>query len=237
MRGSKTAVVLVAAAALMAPMRAEAGTAAPGAGTATAARTAVAPTGAAEGRAFGPGQVAGTLRAPSGVAKRLFRAWLRHDRRAAAAVATPAAVRTLFSYAYRAPDRFAGCAGNACRFVHTSVRVPGGLNGILMVVSHGTVARVYESRHITTPAKAAKYLYDAWRAGDRNRGLEIAATGVVTKLFRVKFGGPGYLFQGCQAEKGGRSCAYSYEGGAMFLHLRGGAARGYEVRSISYIAD
>ncbi|MEV7968412.1 hypothetical protein AB0O34_20870 [Sphaerisporangium sp. NPDC088356] len=216
MRGSKAAVVLAAAGMLVLPVPAEAGTAA-GAATAVKATEAVL--------------------APASVAKRLFRAWLGHDRSAAAAVATPAAVKTLFAYAYRAPDRFDGCTGTTCRFVHTSVRVPGALNGIRMIVSGDTVAKVYESRHLTTADKAAKYLYGAWKAGDRNRGLEIASTGAVKTLFRVKFGGVGYIFQGCNPENGGKSCAYSYEGGAMFMHTRGSKARGYEVRSISYIAD
>ncbi|MEU8269265.1 hypothetical protein AB0B89_19130 [Sphaerisporangium sp. NPDC049002] len=216
MRGSKAAVVLAAAGVLVLPVPAEARTAAR-AGTAVKAREAVP--------------------APASVAKRLFKAWLKGDRTAAAAVASPAAVKTLFAYAYRAPDRFDGCAGTTCRFVHTSVRVPGALNGIRMIVSGGTVAKVYESRHLTTADRAAKYLYGAWKAGDRNRGWEIASTGAVKTLFRTRFGGPGYVFQGCDPEKGGKSCAYSYEGGAMFMHTRGSAARGYEVRSISYIAD
>ncbi|WP_405147428.1 hypothetical protein OG589_07670 [Sphaerisporangium sp. NBC_01403] len=217
MRGSKAAVVLTAAVGMLVlPVPAEAGTAA-GAGTAVRA--------------------AGAVRAPASVAKSLFKAWLRRDRGAAAAVASPAAVKTLFAYAYRAPDRFDGCTGNTCRFVHTSVRVPGALNGIRMIVSGDTVAKVYESRHLTTAEKTAKYLYAAWKAGDRNRGLEIASTGAVKTLFRSRFGGAGYIFQGCNPEKGGKSCAYSYEGGAMFMHTRGSEARGYEVRSISYIAD
>ncbi|NUP76884.1 MAG: hypothetical protein HOV96_04940, partial [Nonomuraea sp.] len=68
--------------------------------------------------------------APGKVANKLFDAWLAADHTAAAKVATPAAVTTIFTYAYRAPDRFDGCTGNVCRFVHTSVRVPGGLDGM-----------------------------------------------------------------------------------------------------------
>ncbi|MFF4986731.1 hypothetical protein ACFY19_06060 [Streptosporangium saharense] len=175
---------------------------------------------------------------PSEVAGRLFRAWLRKDRRAASAVATPAAVNTIFGYPYRAPDRFAGCTGNVCRFVHTSVRVPGGLNGILMVVSGSRVARVYTSRHITSGSGAATRLFAAWRAGDRNRGLEVASTGAVKTLFRTRFGGVGYIFQGCEKERRGQRCAYSYEGGAMFMHARRlSAGSGYWIDSIGYIAD
>ncbi|GAA3801310.1 hypothetical protein GCM10022226_21270 [Sphaerisporangium flaviroseum] len=220
MRGFKAAVVLAMAGMLMLPAPAEAGT------DVRAGVTAVRQAGSEQ-----------ALRTPASVAKKLFKAWLGRDRRAAAAVATPAAVKTLFAYVYRAPDRFGGCSGNACRFVHTSVRVPGALNGILMIVSGGTVTKVYQSRHLTTAGKAARHLFGAWKAGDRNRGLEVASAGAVKRLFRTRFGGVRYYYQGCVPEKGGRSCAYSYEGGAMLMHARGSATRGYEVRSISYIAD
>ncbi|WP_157545869.1 hypothetical protein [Microtetraspora fusca] len=177
--------------------------------------------------------------APATVAKRLFGAWLRRDRAAAARVASPSAVNTLFSYVYRAPDGFAGCTGNRCRFTHTSVRVPGGLNGILMIVSGTKVNRVYESRHLTRPSTAAAYLFSAWQKGDRDRGLEVASTAAVSSLFRTKYDPAGvtYYPQGCTAEPKGFSCAYSYEGGAMLMHVTGTRSSGYEVRSISYIAD
>ncbi|WP_143737166.1 hypothetical protein [Microbispora sp. GKU 823] len=205
------------------------------------ARTAQAPaeaTGQATAQAPARASAHGTA-APAAVAKKLFGAWLRADRHAASRVATAGAVSTLFSYPFRAPDEFAGCSGNACRFVHTSVRVPGGLDGVLMVVSGSKVTKVYESRHLTKPSAAAKHLFDAWRAGDRNRGLEIASTTAVKTLFRTKYDPKGvkYFFQGCSSEPKGYSCAYSYEGGGMFMHVRGAKSRGYEVTSIGYIAD
>ncbi|GAA3129438.1 hypothetical protein [Streptosporangium carneum] len=221
MRGLKAAAVLAAVSALVFPAQAQAET----------------------GSAAGPAGVAGqrqphTAAKPSTVAVKLFRAWQRDDRVAASAVATPAAVNTLFAYPYRAPDRFGGCTGNACRFVHTSVRVPGGLNGVLMIVSGAKVTKVYESRHVTVADKAAKYLFDAWKAGDRNRGLEIASAKAVGTLFRSRYGGVGYIFQGCETERGGKRCAYSYEGGAMFMHARRhSAGGGHWIESISYIAD
>ena len=111
-------------------------------------------------------------------ARKLFHAWLGDDRDAAALVATPSAVNTVFSYIYRAPDRFAGRVGNACRFVHTSVRVPGALNGILMIVSGSKVTKVYQSRHITKPSTVADSPFHGLDAGnDRNRGREIASEG------------------------------------------------------------
>lgn len=177
--------------------------------------------------------------APAKTANKLFDAWLAQDKLGAAKVATPAAVDTIFAYVYRAPDKFAGCVGKVCRFVHTSVKVPGGLNGILMIVSGPKVVKVYESRHLTKPSQAAKYLFKAWQQGDRYRGLEAASEPAVKKLFKVKYDPKGvtHFFQGCSKETKGYSCAYSYEGGAMFMHVRGTKAAGYAVQSISYIAD
>ncbi|GAA3447688.1 hypothetical protein Pve01_18780 [Planomonospora venezuelensis] len=177
--------------------------------------------------------------APATPAEKLFGAWVRGDRRAAARVATPSAVNSMFAYAYRAPDEFAGCSGNACRFVHTSVNVPGGLDGVLMIVSGSKVTKVYGSRHFTTPSAAAKHLFSAWKKNDRNQGLEAARPAAVNRLFRVRFDPKGvpYFFQGCSPEPKGHSCAWSYEGGAMFMHVRGSKATGYDVRSIGYVAD
>ncbi|QYC44140.1 hypothetical protein Nocox_32845 [Nonomuraea coxensis DSM 45129] len=177
--------------------------------------------------------------APAGVANKLFRAWLAADRAAAAKVATPAAVASIFSYPYRAPDRFAGCSGAVCRFTHTSVRVPGGLDGLAMVVKGSKVTKVYRSRHVTKPATAATRLFAAWRHGDRYSALEVASTGAVKTLFKVRYDprGVAHHFQGCTAEPKGFACAYSYEGGAMLMHVRGTRSSGYEVGSISYLAD
>jgi hypothetical protein len=177
--------------------------------------------------------------APGEVAGRLFRAWLAGDRTAAAKVATPAAARAIFTYAYRAPDRFAGCAGNVCRYVHTSVRVPGGLDGIAMVVTGSKVTKVHLSRHLAKPSAVAAHLLAAWKRADRYGALEVGGTGAVRTLFKVRYDPHGvtHHFQGCGKEPKGYSCAYSYDGGAMFMHVRGSKAAGYEVRSISYIAD
>ncbi|MCK2212297.1 hypothetical protein MF672_000565 [Actinomadura sp. ATCC 31491] len=197
---------------------------------------AAAPAGAASLPTAATGSAAA---APAATAGKLFKSWLANDRRAAAKVATPAAVSALFGYAYRAPDRFDGCSGNVCRFVHTSVRVPGGLDGIAMVVSGSKVTKVYLSRHLVKPSAVAGHLFAAWRRGDRYSGLEVASTGAVKTLFRTKFDphGVAYHFQGCTKEPKGYSCAWSYEGGALLMHVRGSRSAGYEVRSISYIAD
>jgi hypothetical protein len=195
---------------------------------ATAAMT-LAATGSASAAPAAPGKVAGQL----------FRAWAAADRTAAAKAATPAAVNTIFTYAYRAPDRFAGCTGNVCRFVHTSVRVPGGLNGMAMVVTGSKVTKVYLSRHLAKPSAPARHLFSAWKRGDRYSALEVGSTSAVKTLFKVRYDPRGVVhhFQGCTKEPKGYSCAYSYEGGAMFMHVRGSKTTGFDVRSITYIAD
>jgi hypothetical protein len=177
--------------------------------------------------------------APAHLAEKLFDAWLRRDRQGAARVASPSAVTTLFAYPYRAPDKFAGCVKNVCRFTHTSVRVPGWLNGILMVVQGSKVAKVYESRHITKPSSVATSFFTAWKRHDRYRALEVGEGRAVATLFRAAYDPKGvtYFFQGCNPEKKGYACAYSYEGGAMLLHVRGSRSAGYEVWSVGFIAD
>ena len=176
---------------------------------------------------------------PGKVANKLFHAWLAADHTAAAKVAVPAAVNAIFTYVYRAPDRFDGCSGNVCRFVHTSVRVPGGLNGITMIVSGSKVTKVYLSRHFVKPSTVAKHLLAAYKRGDRYSGLEVGTVGAVKTLFKVKYDPHGvtHYFQGCSKEPKGYSCAYSYDGGAMLMHVGGSKTTGYEVRSITYIAD
>ncbi|WP_143591511.1 hypothetical protein [Thermoactinospora rubra] len=186
-----------------------------------------------------PAAMAAAPPKPAAVADKLFHAWLSRDKAAASKVATPAAVEAMFSYVFRAPDKFAGCAGQVCRYVHTSVSVPGGLDGILMVVSGSKVAKVYTSRHLTTPSAAAKHLYAAYRKGDRHRGLEVATGKAVKTLFKVKYDPKGVpqTFMGCVKEPKGHACQWYYEGGAMTMHVTGSKARGYTVQRISYIAD
>ncbi|GAA0404285.1 hypothetical protein Acor_24240 [Acrocarpospora corrugata] len=176
--------------------------------------------------------------APATVAKQLFKAWLKNDKVAAGKVATPGAVKSIFAYSFKAPDKFAGCSGNYCRFVHTSVNVPGDLNGLGMVVTGNKVTRVYRSRH-ASPATVTKYFHQSYVLGDRRRALEVATKVAVDKRFQVAYDPDGvtHFYQGCSKEPKGYSCAYSYEGGAVFMHVRGSKARGYEVASISFIAD
>nr|WP_062341015.1 hypothetical protein [Herbidospora sakaeratensis] len=178
--------------------------------------------------------------APATVAKNVFKGFVKKDRKAMLKWAAPDAVDKLLAYKYRDPDKFAGCtAAGTCRFVHTSVKVPGDLNGILMVVKKSRVTAVYTSQHVTSPTTVAKTFYRYWQLGAKTRAREIATAGAIKTRFAVKYDPTGvpYHWQGCSKEPKGFSCAYSYEGGAMFLHVRGTKAAGYYVNSVSYIAD
>ncbi|WP_062346813.1 hypothetical protein [Herbidospora yilanensis] len=177
---------------------------------------------------------------PATVAKKLFDGWLKKNKTTMGKYATPEVVSKLLKYKFRAPDKFAGCtAGGTCRFVHTSVKVPGDLKGFLFQVKGDKVVKAWTSQHITSPGTVAQYFVKSWWANDRNRAREVATAGAVKTLFKVKWdpNGVPYHWQGCSKEPKGHSCAYSYEGGAMFLHVRGTKAAGYYVNSVSYIAD
>lgn len=177
--------------------------------------------------------------APATTANKLFDAWLANDRYTAGKVATPAAVDTIFAYVFRAPDKFAGCKGKVCRFVHTSVKVPGGLNGILMIVSGSKVTKVYQSRHFAKPTLAAQHFYKGWQYTNRYRALEAGSEKAVKQLFKYKGSptGMNHTYQGCFKEPKGYACSWTYEGGAISLHMRGSKAAGYAVSSVSLIAD
>lgn len=176
---------------------------------------------------------------PADVANKMFSAWVAKDRKAAARYGTPAAVSSLFSYRPRPPDEFRGCRGGACWFEHTSVRVPGGLNGILMIVKGNKVTKVYRSRFYAKPENAAKHLYAAYRANDRWAALEVASHYAVHKLFWISPDPRAvpYRFMGCSPTAGGKNCSYYYEGGAMLMYVRGNGAGGHYVETINYIAD
>lgn len=176
---------------------------------------------------------------PAKVAAKLYRAWLAGDRAAARALTTREGVRTLFAYPFRAPGGGPVCAGRVCDFRHTGVPVPGGLNGIRMIVSAGKVARVYTSRHLVQPAAAAKRLDRAYRAGDRDAALEVASVRAVRQRFKVPYDPDGVPreFVGCVKEPKGFICHWYYEGGSEGVHVRGTKARGYYVAFITWTAD
>ena len=90
---------------------------------------------------------------------------------------------------------------------------------------------------VAKPEDAAKGLFEAWKTKDRTAAAKFAANVVITHLFSE--GGPeGLQFQGCdKADDGGYSCGYSYEGGALIMHVSGSESDGYRVDSAGFIAD
>jgi membrane protein involved in colicin uptake len=90
---------------------------------------------------------------------------------------------------------------------------------------------------VSKPEDAAKGLFEAWKTKDRTAAAKFAANVAITHLFSE--GSPeGLQFQGCdKADDGGYSCGYSYEGGALIMHVSGSEADGYRVDSAGFIAD
>jgi peptidoglycan hydrolase-like protein with peptidoglycan-binding domain len=90
--------------------------------------------------------------------------------------------------------------------------------------------------HMATCEAAASHLYEAWRNGDRKAARQVATRAAVDAL-QWGAAGPGLDFQGCQPEGGGCDCAYTYEGGAMHLHVSGNATAGHYVSTVTFVAD
>ncbi|HEY0324309.1 MAG TPA: hypothetical protein VGC66_25405 [Pyrinomonadaceae bacterium] len=96
---------------------------------------------------------------------------------------------------------------------------------------------LFSGSKASKPEAAAKGLYDAWKRNDRRAALRVASTSAVNKVFRTRYSGPGWEFNGCEKRAGGYDCFYRYEGGGVNMRVTGGAAAGYRVRSVSFIAD
>lgn len=175
---------------------------------------------------------------PAALSARLISAWQKGNRTAALKVATPAAVRSLFSAPWRTPDRFDGCVENGvqrvCRFDYTSVDPVGGLDAVVTVVRGRKVVKVYVPRLFSAPGPAARHLFAAWRARDRLRALEVASPEAVKRLFWIRHDHRiTYRWRGCSRGKSGWTCGYSSKGGTIRMHLRGRPASGYEVRDVA----
>lgn len=95
----------------------------------------------------------------------------------------------------------------------------------------GTVGKV------SKPESAAKSLYSAWKRNSRSAALKVASTSAVNKMFKSRYTGPDWEFNGCEKRASGYDCFYRYEGGGVNMRVTGGASAGYRVRSVSFIAD
>jgi hypothetical protein len=90
---------------------------------------------------------------------------------------------------------------------------------------------------VSTAEGAAKGLYNAWKRNDRRAALRVATAAAVNKVFKTRYSGPGWEFNGCEKRAGGYNCFYRYEGGGVNMRVTGTAAAGYRVRSVSFVAD
>lgn len=88
----------------------------------------------------------------------------------------------------------------------------------------------------STPEDAARGLFNAFGRHDRDAAAKFASDAAIAKLFRESTGTEGMQFQGCNDE-GDLHCAYSYEGGALIMHVKGSKEAGYKVASVEFIAD
>ncbi|HEX8844550.1 MAG TPA: hypothetical protein VF791_07890 [Pyrinomonadaceae bacterium] len=88
-----------------------------------------------------------------------------------------------------------------------------------------------------TPEEAAKGLFNAFGRQDRAAAAKFASEAAVAKLFKESTGTEGMEFQGCNDEGGDLTCAWSYEGGGLIMHIKGSQSGGYMVESIEFIAD
>lgn len=90
---------------------------------------------------------------------------------------------------------------------------------------------------VSTPEEAAGGLFSAWRRGDRASAGHYALPSAVNRLFAQRPGSPGPEFFGCGSNRGVRTCAYRYEGGAIVMTVEGGGSIGYRVVSVEFLAD
>jgi len=88
---------------------------------------------------------------------------------------------------------------------------------------------------ISDPALAARHLFDAWQARDRQRALQAASPTAVRALWAIS-PSPRPRFTGCWSQSLGFDCVYSYPNANGVFHIdmrvEGGASAGYRVVSI-----
>ncbi len=90
---------------------------------------------------------------------------------------------------------------------------------------------------ISKPEIAAKKLYSAWKRNKRREALQVASSSAVNKIFKSRYTGPDWEFNGCEKRGAGYDCFYRYEGGGVSMRVVAGAAASYRVQSVSFIAD
>jgi len=93
---------------------------------------------------------------------------------------------------------------------------------------------------IPEPALAARHLFSAWQAGDRQRALEAATPAAVRALFALA-PSPRPRFTGCHDHRSLHDCNYRYPDGNadgmwyITMEVDGGASAGYHVVAIDVV--
>ena len=98
---------------------------------------------------------------------------------------------------------------------------------------------VGRSLKASKPEDAAQGLFNAWKAKDRAAASKYASDMAVKTLFD-EGSAEGLEFQGCNKDEDGGdfyNCAYTYEGGAVFMQVTGNDADGYKVTGAGFVAD
>ena len=110
------------------------------------------------------------------------------------------------------------------------------LSLLLTVTPAMSTSNWFNAGKTSKPEAAAKGLYNAWKRNDRRAALKVASSSAVNKVFKTRYSGPGWEFNGCEKRAGGYDCFYRYEGGGVTMRVVKGSA-GYSVRTVSFIAD
>ncbi len=93
---------------------------------------------------------------------------------------------------------------------------------------------------ISDPALAARHLFGAWQAGDRQRALEAATPTAVRTLFAIS-PSPKPRFTGCHQRRSLHDCNYRYPDGNadgmwyISMEVEGGASAGYRVAAVDAV--
>jgi hypothetical protein len=90
---------------------------------------------------------------------------------------------------------------------------------------------------ISKPETAARKLYSAWKRNKRPEALQVASSSAVNKIFKSRYTGPNWEFNGCERRGAGYDCFYRYEGGGVSMRVVKGTGVSYRVQSVSFIAD
>jgi len=89
----------------------------------------------------------------------------------------------------------------------------------------------------SNPEAAARGLYSAWKRHNRPAALRVASRSAVNKVFKTRWTGPDWEFNGCERRGSGYDCFYRYEGGGVNMRVTGGPRAGYRVQTVGFIAD